>query len=376
MAPEVSVVMPCLNEEASVGLCVEKALATMAGLGISGEVVVVDNGSTDHSIEVAKNAGARVVFQPVRGYGSAYLKGISEAAGQFIVMGDADNTYDFGQIGDFLEPLRRGADLVMGSRFKGQILDGAMPWTHRYLGNPVLSGILRMFFQTKISDAHCGMRSFTKAAYEKMKLRSVGMEFASEMVVAALREKLCVEEIPITYHPRIGESKLNPLSDAWRHLRFMLLFSPSYLFLLPGSLAMIFGAALFALSYRALPILGHRLDYHFLIFGGLLANLGMQVVLLDLVAKAYGLTVERVNTGRLVIKLYQKFTLERGIALGAVLFAAGLGVNIYIFSQWLAADFGQLSMLRPAVLAMTLMIFGLQIIFSSFLVALFRLESR
>lgn len=219
---DVSVVMPCLNEEETLGTCIEKAQSTLKALDVRGEVVVADNGSTDASVAIAERLGARVVHQPTRGYGAAYLAGFAAAQGQYIVMGDSDDTYDFTDLARFITPLREGYDLVMGNRFKGEILPGAMSWSHRYIGNPILSGILRFLFGTSISDSHCGMRAFTAEAYKRMELQTPGMEFASEMVIKAVTEGLKIHEIPITYSPRAGESKLNSIRDAVRHLRFML----------------------------------------------------------------------------------------------------------------------------------------------------------
>lgn len=219
---EVSIVMPCLNEQETLGICIEKAQGTLKRLGIQGEVVVADNGSTDNSVNIAERLKARVVHQSMRGYGIAYLTGITAAHGKYIIMGDSDDTYDFTDLERFITPLRNGCDMVIGNRFKGKILPGAMPWARRYIGNPILSGILRWFFDTPISDSHCGMRSFTADAYKRMSLQTTGMEFASEMVVKAVQENLRIHEIPITYYPRAGESKLNAMRDAARHLRFML----------------------------------------------------------------------------------------------------------------------------------------------------------
>ena len=223
----VSVVMPCLNEQETLGNCVQKAQRTLKKLGVIGEVVVSDNGSTDDSVEIAENLGARVVHQKLRGYGAAYLAGFAAAHGKYIIMGDADDTYDFTDIERFITPLRDGYDLVIGNRFKGEILPGAMPWARRYIGNPILSGILRWLFGTSISDSHCGMRSFTAEAYTRMALQTTGMEFASEMVVKAVQANLNILEIPITYYPRAGESKLNAIRDAARHIRFMLKYKRS-----------------------------------------------------------------------------------------------------------------------------------------------------
>ena len=218
----VSVVMPCLNEEDTLGTCIEKAQRTLESLGIQGEVVIADNGSTDDSVAIAEHLGARVVHQSTRGYGAAYLAGCAAAQGQYIVMGDSDDTYDFTDLERFITPLGNGYDFVIGNRFKGEILPGAMPWARRYIGNPILSGMLRILFGTYISDFHCGMRAFTVDAYKRMDLKTTGMEFASEMVIKALQAELKILEIPITYHPRGGESKLNEIRDGLRHVRFML----------------------------------------------------------------------------------------------------------------------------------------------------------
>lgn len=274
---EVSVVMPCLNEEATIGICIEKALKALDTLGVSGEVVIRDNGSTDRSIEIARAYGDRVVIvhEAERGYGSAYLKGFETARGRHILMGDSDDTYDLSELNRFLETLREGYDLVIGNRFKGHILPGAMTWSHRYIGNPVLSGILNLFFRTGIGDAHCGMRAFTRSAYERMHLQTTGMEFASEMIINASKAGLRMTEIPITYYPRRTRSKLNSLSDGWRHLRFMLLYSPTWLFLFPGSI--LFGLGILILLLL-LPgpflIAGHAYDIHFMVLGSMLALLG------------------------------------------------------------------------------------------------------
>ncbi len=224
---EVSIVMPCLNEEETLGICIEKAQSTLKSLGYSGEVVIADNGSIDNSVEIAKRLGARVVHQQTRGYGAAYLAGFAAAQGQYIIMGDSDDTYDFTDLERFITPLQNGYNLVIGNRFKGKILPGAMPWARRYIGNPILSGMLRLLFGTYISDSHCGMRSFTTDAYKRMDLKTTGMEFASEMVIKAVQSELKILEIPITYHPRGGESKLNAIRDAWRHILFMIKYKLS-----------------------------------------------------------------------------------------------------------------------------------------------------
>ena len=219
----ISIVMPCLNEEKTLRTCIEKAQGTLKSLGLKGEVVISDNGSTDASVEIAQRLGASVVHQQTRGYGAAYLAGFATAQGQYIVMGDSDNTYDFTDLERFITPLQSGYDFVIGNRFKGTILPGAMPWARRHIGNPILSGMLRVLWGTSISDSHCGMRAFTADAYKRMDLKTTGMEFASEMVIKALQAELKILEIPIIYHPRGGESKLNEIRDGLRHIQFMLM---------------------------------------------------------------------------------------------------------------------------------------------------------
>jgi glycosyltransferase involved in cell wall biosynthesis len=347
-------------------------------MGVSGEVIVVDNGSTDGSPEVAERAGARVVHERRRGYGSAYLRGFSEARGRFLVMGDADDTYDFLAIPSFIAPLReQGFDMVMGSRLKGNILPGAMPWSHRWIGNPILSGMLRLFFRTSVSDSHCGMRAFTREAYERMRLHTTGMEFASEMVVNALREQLKIHEIPITYHPRIGESKLSGFRDAWRHVRFMLLFSPSYLFQLPGYLLMLLGAVLVVmLAGGPREIFGRTWDYHVLIFGALALILGYNLVLFDVFAKTFSMGADFARPGQWLRRLMGGFSLERGLFLGGLLFLAGLGLEAKIVLDWLEAGAGELMAVRGVVIGMTSMVMGAQTVFASFLVSLMLIPRR
>lgn len=373
----VSVVMPCLNEAGAVGICVEKALRALTEMGVTGEVVVADNGSTDGSPEIAAAAGARVVHEGRKGYGSAYRKGFAEARGRYLVMGDADNTYDFSDLRRFVEPLREGADLVMGTRLKGKILPGAMPWTHRWIGNPVLSGMLKLFFKTKVSDSHCGMRSFSREALDRMALRTTGMEFASEMVVSALRQRLDVREIPITYHPREGESKLSGLRDAWRHVRFMLLFSPSWLFQLPGLLLMVAGAVLVGLFANGpRQVFGRVWDYHPLLFGAFGMILGYNLVLFDISAKAFSMGSGLAPRKQWLHRLTRIFTLERGLIIGGLFLFAGLGLEIKIVVDWVESGYGELMAVRGVAIGATAMVLGIQTIFGSFLTSLLLVERR
>jgi glycosyltransferase involved in cell wall biosynthesis len=373
---DISIVLPCLNEEAAIGGCIDTIQAIINSQQLDAEIVVVDNASIDRSAEIAREHGARVVSQPVRGYGNAYLKGFAEARGRYIVMADADNTYDFNEIQAFVQPLREGYDLVMGNRFAGRMAKGAMTWSHRYIGNPILSGLLNALFHTGVRDAHCGMRAFTKEAYERMRLRTGGMEFASEMVINAAKAGLKIAERPIAYHPRIGDSKLNTFRDGWRHLRFMLLYSPTHLFLLPGLLLMLVGfAALSVMLPGPFPLFGHNWDVHAMILACLVTLVGYQVVSLGLFARIFSLT-EHLDgeRDRLLQALNRIFTLERGLAAGAILTAVGLGIDGYVFYQWLAVHLGPLHEVRPAIYATTLIAIGMQTMFGAFFLSLLQIR--
>jgi glycosyltransferase involved in cell wall biosynthesis len=368
---DVSIVMPCLNEEATIGACIEKARRGLDRLGLRGEIIVADNGSTDRSVEIATALGARVVHERRKGYGSAYMRGIAEARADYIIMGDSDDTYDFTDLDPFLAPLREGYDLVMGSRFSGKILPGAMTFSHRYIGNPVLSGLLKLFYRVDISDAHCGMRSFTKSGYERMGLQTTGMEFASEMVINAGRRGLKIAEVPITYHPRKGESKLETWRDGWRHLRFMLLYSPTHLFLLPGLILLLPGLFLLLAELPGPFFVGGRGFYvHFMILGSLLTILGYQVLNLGLYAKSYALSIGVLREDRTLKVLAPRYSLERGLRFGGALFIAGTIIDGWVFLQWVQAQFGALDAIRPALFASTLIVLGAQTIFSSFFLSL------
>jgi glycosyltransferase involved in cell wall biosynthesis len=376
--PLVSVVMPCLDEAAGVGICVEKARMALETMDLDFEIIVIDNGSTDGSAAIAEDAGARVVFERRRGYGAAYLRGFKEAAGELIVMGDADDTYDFSDIPRFLEPLLAGdCSFVIGSRFAGRIEPGAMPWSHRYVGNPILSGLLRLLFRTSVSDSHCGMRAFTREAIDRMRLRTTGMEFASEMVVNALRERIEIEETPIVYHPRRGESKLEGMSDAWRHIRFLLIFSPAYLFRLPGLLLTGVGAAvMLALAGGPIEYFGRVWDHHTILFGCLALVLGYNLVIFDTLAKVFSVGAGLAPEDRWISRGLQIFTLERGLFLGFGLFVFGLGLELKIVHDWIRAGAGALSAVRGVSIGMTSMVLGAQTAFASFLVSLLLLKHR
>jgi glycosyltransferase involved in cell wall biosynthesis len=370
----VSVVIPCLNEEDNIERCVRRAVDAMAAAGIAGEVVVADNASEDRSAELARGAGARVVTETRRGYGSAYLAGFAAARGRYLVMADADLTYDFGEIPRFVEQLEAGAELVMGDRMDN-IHPGAMPWLHRYVGNPVLTGVLNLFFRTGVSDAHCGMRALRRDVLPRLDLRTTGMEFASEMVIRASKEKLDIREFPIEYHPRGGESKLSSFRDGWRHLRFLLVHSPTHLFMVPGALLFALGVIVSLTVLAQIDIFGRAWDLHAMVGGALLLIVGVQVVSLGLCAHAYG-TYFMNEQDPWFDRMRARFRLEHGLMLGGAVLLAGFVVAAAIVIQWIERGFGALSEERLAVLAAALIIIGLQIFFSSFLLSILGLRRR
>jgi glycosyltransferase involved in cell wall biosynthesis len=370
--PLVSVVIPCLNEAENIEECVRRARAAMADAGIPGEVVVADNDSEDDSAELAAAAGARVVHEPRRGYGSAYLAGFAAARGEYIVMGDADLTYDFAEIPTFVSHLEDGAQLVMGDRMDN-IHPGAMPWLHRYVGNPILTGILNLFFRTGVSDAHCGMRALRRDVLPQLDLRTTGMEFASEMVIRASKEKLDIREFPIQYHPRGGESKLSSFRDGWRHLRFLLVHSPTHLFIVPGVVMAAFGALISLLVLGQVDFFGREFQLHSMIAGTLLLVTGVQIVALGLCAHAYG-TYFMGEKDPWFDRMRSRFRLEHGLTLGGVLLGAGIVIGAVIVIAWAQRGFGSLSEERLAVLAAALITIGIQVFFSSFLLSILGLR--
>src|SRR4051812_25732955 len=372
--PRVSVVIPCLNEAENIQECVTRAKRVLSDAGLSGEVIVADNGSDDGSPELAKKAGALVVHEPRRGYGSAYMAGFAAARGEYVVMADADLTYDWSEIPHFVSKLDEGADLVMGDRMDN-IHPGAMPWLHRYVGNPVLSGVLNLFFRTGVRDAHCGMRGFRRQILPTLDLRTTGMEFASEMVIRASKERLDIRQIPIEYHPRGGESKLSSFRDGWRHLRFLLVHSPTYLFLLPGIVMLALGTLISAASLAHIAVFGREWQLHSMIGGALLMIVGTQVACLGLCAHAYGMYFMG-DRDPWFERMRARFRLEHGLMVGGGVFLAGLAAAAVIVIRWAERGFGNLSEERLAVLAATLMIVGLQIFFSSFLLSILGLRRR
>jgi glycosyltransferase involved in cell wall biosynthesis len=371
-APLVSVVIPCLNEEQNIERCVLAARAAIEHMGVAGEVLVVDNDSEDRSAERAVAAGARVVHERRRGYGSAYLAGFAAAEGAYIVMADADLTYDFEEIPRFVAGLQDGAELVMGDRMEN-IHPGAMPWLHRYVGNPILTGLLNALFKTGVNDAHCGMRALRADVLPRLDLRTTGMEFASEMVIRASKEKLRIAEFPIEYHPRGGESKLSSFKDGWRHLRFLLVHSPTHLFILPGLIMAALGALAVALIGGGLDLFGRTWGIHALIGGALLMVVGTQVLALGLCAHAYG-TYFMGERERWFDRARARFRLEHGLLLGGLFVLIGLTIGAIILVDWISNGFGSLAYEHLAIIAASLLIVGIQIFFSSFLLSVLGLR--
>jgi glycosyltransferase involved in cell wall biosynthesis len=372
--PLVSVVIPCLNEAANIAACVTAAREAITRMGVQGEVVVADNDSEDDSARLAEGAGARVVIERRRGYGSAYLAGFAASRGRYIVMADADLTYDFNEIPRFVAALEDGAEMVIGDRMDN-IHPGAMPWLHRYVGNPILTGVLNLFFRTGISDAHCGMRALRREVLPRLDLRTTGMEFASEMVIRASKERLKIAEFPIEYHPRGGESKLSSFRDGWRHLRFLLVHSPNHLFITPGAVLAGVGTLIVVFVGSGMDFFGRAWGLHALIGGSLLMIVGTQVLALGLCAHAYG-TYFMGERDPWFDRMRARFRLEHGLLLGGVFVLVGVVMGAVILATWISHGFGSLSDEHLAVIAATLMIVGIQIFFSSFLLSILGLRRR
>jgi Glycosyl transferase family 2 len=380
--PVVSVVIPCLNEAETIGFCVERALVGIAATGLPGEVVVADNGSTDGSDRIAEELGARIVRVRERGYGAALSGGISAARGRYVVMGDADATYDFGRIDDFVRKLEDGDDLVMGNRFAGGIEPGAMPLLNRRFGNPVLTAVGRRLFRSPVSDFHCGLRAFRRDAIAKLGLSAPGMEYASEMVIKASLGGLRVSEVPTTLAvgPAGREPHLRPWRDGWRHLRLLLLFSPRWLFLYPGLALSVVGAGvMIALLPGPLDVGGLRFDVDTLLFAGGAVILGFQAVVFAVFARIYGMTQGFLPEDAQLRRLFRVVTLEVGVAVGVALLAGGVAGSAYALVYWGDHSFGSLDYtvaLRVVVPSVVLIVIGAQTIFSSFFLSFLGLRDR
>jgi glycosyltransferase involved in cell wall biosynthesis len=379
---ELSVVMPCLNEAATVGICVKKAMEALDRHAVRGEVIIADNGSTDGSQQIARDSGARVVQVEKRGYGSALQGGIAAARGRFILMGDADDTYDFTQLNEFVAKLREGYDLVMGNRFRGTIQPGAMPASHRYLGNPVLTGLGRLFFKSPVGDFHCGLRALRKAAIEQLGLRTLGMEFASEMVVKATAFGLRVTEIPTTLAPdrRNRAPHLRTWRDGWRHLRFLLLYSPRWLFLYPGITLFALGISVSLLLLPGPRAIGNIVfDVHTLLFAAMAILIGFQSIVFATFTKIFAITEGLLPEDPRLTRMFRYVTLEVGLVVGAILILAGAGAWVLGLEYWRIRQFGALDpektlrVVIPGVVCFTL---GFQVVLSSFFLSVLGLSRR
>ena len=370
---ELTILMPCLNEAETLAACIGKARGFLERTGIAGEVLIADNGSTDGSQDIARGLGARVVTVPERGYGAALAGGIQAARGRFVIMGDADDSYDFANLDAFIAELRDGADLVMGNRFAGGIEPGAMPWHHRYIGNPVLSAVGRLFFHTPIGDFHCGLRGFSRAAILALNLRTTGMEFASEMVVKATLAQLDLREVPTTL-ARDGRSRrphLRSIRDGWRHLRFLLLFSPRWLFLYPGIALLAVGLVVGAVLLPGPAQFGRvTFDVHTFLVAALCIIVGLQSISFAIIgrrfASRYGFIPRSGNYNRLL----EALTLERILLVAITLMLIGIAALVWGVGQWAARDFGPLNAsrtMRPVILAMTALVSGFQLMMSGFM---------
>jgi glycosyltransferase involved in cell wall biosynthesis len=381
-AVEISIVMPCLNEVETLATCIEKARRAIETEGLAAEIIVADNGSTDGSQDLARELDVRVVEVARKGYGSALIGGIDAARGKYVVMGDADDSYDFSAIKPLVDRLREGYDLVMGNRFAGGIEPGAMVWSHRWVGNPMLSAISRLFFHTPVGDMHCGLRGFRKDAYERLHLQATGMEFASEMVIKASLQRMRITEVAVTLSPdgRSRPPHLRTWRDGWRHLRFMLLFSPRWLFLYPG---LVLFAAGIGLSVLLLPgplrVGGARLDIHTLLVAGFLALLGYQLVLFAIFTKFFAIRVGFHPPHPALQKVFRYVTLEVGLVAGALMVLGGLLTLVIAVASWSASGFGNLDpdvTMRQVIPAVVLTALGTQTVFASFFMSILGIESE
>lgn len=373
--PEISIILPCLNEEQGLPFCLETINRIIQKHNLTAEIIVADNGSTDNSTHIARKYNARLITEKEQGYGAACRAGFNAAKGTYLFLADADGSYDFQEIPSFLNELRNGYDFVIGNRFAGKIEKDAMPFAHRHVGNPLLSWLLRLFFKGTIHDAHCGMRAISAESFHKLNLKTTGMEFASEMVIKIEKENLSIKELPINYHKRQGQSKLKSLADGWRHLRFMLLYSPLFLFFLPGIFLLLSGTILFYLNYFNLLTLGDvQFEYHPLFLFSLFISSGYQLIIFSLFSKTYAIT--HLGDKPIFEKLYKHITIENASVIGLVMCTLGAIIYGMLFSKWINTSFEGLNEIKNAILGLTLLTLGIQTIFSSFMLSILGIREK
>jgi len=382
IAIEVSIVMPCLNEAETLATCIRKAQAAIEKNDLVAEIIVADNGSTDRSQLIAKELGVRVVVVERKGYGSALIGGINAARGELVIMGDADDSYDFRAIGPLVNKLREGYDLVMGNRFAGGIAAGAMVWSHRWVGNPALTNISRLFFQTPVGDMHCGLRGFRKDAIEKLRLRAIGMEFASEMVIKASMRRMKIAEVPVTLSPdgRLRPPHLRTWRDGWRHLRFMLLFSPRWLFLYPGLALFGAGALVGALLETGPKQIGPAtFDIHTLLLAGFACMIGYQLIVFAVFTKVFAMQRGFHPPNPTYDLMFRYVKLETGLLVGALMLLLGIAGTVIAVTSWGAEGFGSLDpglTMREVIPAAVLLTLGVQTIFASFFLSILGMDEE
>ena len=382
--PEVSIVIPCLNEAETIQTVVREARQSLEASNIAGEIVVADNGSTDGSRELARKEGARVVAVEARGYGAALMGGIAASQGRYVIMGDADASYDFSSIPAFVEQLRAGHALVMGCRLPsggGQVMAGAMPFLHRWWGNPMFSWMVQRWFRAPIHDVHCGLRGFTRQLYDQLELRCTGMEFASEMVIKSALSSARMAEVPVTLRPdqRSRRPHLRTFRDGWRHLRFYLMYSPRWLFLLPGIALVVLGAVGYALAMPGVRLSGAELDVNALLFSSLFVILGYQSILFAILTKSFAVAQGLLPSTRQVERFFQMFKLERGLVAGAFVTVAGMALLGVVLLRWATVDFGPLdyrATLRLTIPGVMFTALGVQTLFFSFFASILGLRRR
>lgn len=378
---ELSIILPCLNEERSIGLCLKEIFETIEKNSLKAEVIVVDNNSTDQTVKEAKKyenkiKNLRIIEEKNQGYGSSCLSGLNNATGKIFFIADADCTYNFSEITNFIKEMRKGAELVVGNRFSNGIKKESMNWHHRYIGNPFLSFLVKLFFKVKINDIHCGARAIRKESFKRLTLYTSGMEFASEMIIKAAKQNLKIREVPIEYRQRIGESKLSSLSDGWRHLRFILLYSPLFLFLLPGIVLFSSGVLLLGLFFFTEPkILGVQFYIHPMFLFAIMTIIGYQLIMFSGFAKIYAIT-HLGDNDKIIEKMFKKITLENTSIIGIFLTILGLIIYISIFIKWISSDLSSLNETKNMIVALVLTVIGIQTFFSAFMFSILGIKEK